>query len=351
MAAPPPFYLSCHCQAHVLAYNPRNFDASGLPAAKREMCDCSHCTRRRIIWGFSEPGELTVVRGVISESTKDSDLPEMALNEYRFGSKTVHHYFCGVCGTYLLGTPFDPTKGMAFSFRTLRNLPSSSPFFPAPPATFPSIIHPGSLRSPQYTPISLSEIPLADKLVEFQDPEKNGPPNHVLVGSCHCQNVKFAVSTEDISTTRVSDCSCSYCRGNGVLWIYPNIRNIVFSPHLPTLETEPPSTIKLPWETAASKMTFEQTLSDVTTSYRFGRRKYEHVFCKTCGCNIYERGPELCGLNVVLLNDFDEYLESSLQMTEKNNSEEPEKKPKKNLFGLAIDSIKCDKPPRFILQL
>jgi hypothetical protein len=90
------YHLSCHCQTHVLQLTlPREGLFSDFSA-----CDCSHCLKRRIISGEAPKGSLKIIRGVGTNGVE--------LQEYRTGTKTFGHQFCGRCGTYLLGDKFRP---------------------------------------------------------------------------------------------------------------------------------------------------------------------------------------------------------------------------------------------------
>jgi len=73
------YYLACHCQAHILQLT--------LPLddlfSDNGVCDCSHCLKRRIVWGKAPKGSLKVMKGVGSDDIK--------LQEYRFGTKSFAH--------------------------------------------------------------------------------------------------------------------------------------------------------------------------------------------------------------------------------------------------------------------
>jgi hypothetical protein len=73
---------SCHCGAVVLELT--------LPhgVANPRRCDCSICRRKGAVVASVTLDGLRVVKG--------GD----ALREYRFGTGTARHFFCGVCGIY-----------------------------------------------------------------------------------------------------------------------------------------------------------------------------------------------------------------------------------------------------------
>jgi hypothetical protein len=74
---PAPLHLACHCQAHVLRLT--------LPAPPTggDVCDCSHCLKRRTVWFCAPANSIEVVRGFGDD-----------LAEYRFGSKSFPHKVC-----------------------------------------------------------------------------------------------------------------------------------------------------------------------------------------------------------------------------------------------------------------
>lgn len=101
------YILSCHCQTHVYILS--------LPIGElergAEVCDCSWCLKRRLVWGFYSPDSLVLHRGAGKNGA-----PEIA--EYWFGAKKSAHkvlqvrrsssqcllidQFCGSCGTFLI---------------------------------------------------------------------------------------------------------------------------------------------------------------------------------------------------------------------------------------------------------
>jgi len=76
-SSPKVLHLACHCQTHVLRLTDPSFEDVGV-------CDCSHCLKRRIVWGGAKQGTLEVVRGVAKDGAED-------LTEYRFGNKNAGH--------------------------------------------------------------------------------------------------------------------------------------------------------------------------------------------------------------------------------------------------------------------
>ncbi len=72
-------------------------------------------------------------------------------------------------------------------------------------------------------------------------------------GGCHCGAVRFRFALP-VSEVELLDCNCSICSRNGFLHL--------IVPH-------PDFELLTPWE--------------ALSSYRFGTRAAEHLFCKTCG--------------------------------------------------------------------
>jgi hypothetical protein len=58
----------------------------GAPPAQVSACNCSFCAKRGALWAYYTPDEfkLTTARDRVST--------------YQWGSFTVQHHFCGVCG-------------------------------------------------------------------------------------------------------------------------------------------------------------------------------------------------------------------------------------------------------------
>ncbi|KAJ3119516.1 hypothetical protein HK100_000278 [Physocladia obscura] len=352
-------FLSCHCQQHVLAYNPKDTAHSGHPATKGEICDCSYCAKRKIVWGYALAGELSIVRGVL-HAPVDGKI-SMALTEYRFATKRTPHYFCSTCGTHLLGTAYDVTKTIAISLLAVRNLPADSQFFRTNELSqkAPIVIRRASLLSPQYTQPLINSIPFAEHLVDVENLDDFDPPRKVLVGACHCQVVKFAVLSRDIEVPVIIEdvyningevMTQKFAKNsgarNGCLWIFPGIHNVLFSPHFPIPSFIPPSSVALPWQEIQTAENLS-TLANVTTTYKFNQQEIAHVFCSTCGCTVFELGGENVGgmpfgLNVALINDFSVYLEN--YAAEVSGTE-------KRLGGLRIDRDAINEEPRFLLKL
>lgn len=71
-------------------------------------------------------------------------------------------------------------------------------------------------------------------------------------GSCHCGAVQFSFNAPDVVT--ITDCNCSLCAMTAYQHVFVE----------------------------DAELTFQQG-RDAMTSYRFGTRTAEHLFCATCG--------------------------------------------------------------------
>ncbi|KAK4686959.1 hypothetical protein P7C73_g3163, partial [Tremellales sp. Uapishka_1] len=287
-------HLACHCQAHVLRLT---LPSEPEPFTNNGVCDCSHCIKRKVVWGSAPPGSrFEIIRGVGKDGVE--------LQEYRFGSKSFAHHFCATCGTLMPGGSFDSDKETMYNMRAIRD-----PHFDL--WQHPLTLYSGAERTPPYSHPSLSDLPGAE---DYLATRKTSERTEVLVGACHCQAIKFAVLSTPLTETRANDCACSICLGvsgalavapwlsanarqNGATWIYPARQDTFWSPSLPAS----------PWK----------PLDSLVTEYTFGEGLNKHYFCKHCGCALYEfragSATDECegslGLNIALLNDIDEHLD------------------------------------------
>lgn len=96
--------------------------------------------------------------------------------------------------------------------------------------------------------------------------------------SCHCGVVKISFETEPI--TDALECNCSHCERKGLLLIF-----------MPTEKIK--------------------VLSGEghQTEYRFNKQTIGHLFCKTCGVQVYSKaqfdGKEMSSVNVRTVDDID----------------------------------------------
>jgi len=70
-------------------------------------------------------------------------------------------------------------------------------------------------RLPAYTLPELADLPGAKEHLDTIPGE-----GEILVGSCHCQAIKFAVKSEPLESARIVDCACSICLGVRLL-VFP----------------------------------------------------------------------------------------------------------------------------------
>ncbi|ODA66509.1 Glutathione-dependent formaldehyde-activating enzyme [Methyloligella halotolerans] len=90
-------------------------------------------------------------------------------------------------------------------------------------------------------------------------------------GSCHCGAVTFSVDAD--APTSAKSCNCSHCRRKGFLWAF------------------------FPREVFGLK-----SGEDVLTSYGFGRRIIDHVFCSRCGTQAFALGTAPGGAETAAIN-------------------------------------------------
>jgi len=69
---------SCHCKA-------TEFEVSEAPSTVTQ-CTCSFCSKRGSLWAYYSPSQFSLLTDPARLST------------YRWGSQTIKHHFCGVCG-------------------------------------------------------------------------------------------------------------------------------------------------------------------------------------------------------------------------------------------------------------
>lgn len=96
-----------------------------------------------------------------------------------------------------------------------------------------------------------------------------------IAGGCHCGKVRFEAEVPE--TVELLDCNCSICRATGFL-------------HL----VVPHADFRL------------LTDADALTSYRFGTRAANHLFCATCGIKSFYQPrshPEAWSVNWNALAD------------------------------------------------
>ncbi|MEI9967073.1 MAG: GFA family protein [Candidatus Moraniibacteriota bacterium] len=100
----------------------------------------------------------------------------------------------------------------------------------------------------------------------------------LYTGGCHCGHVKVKVETD---IREVLECNCSYCAKKGLL--------LVFVPR-ESLEV--------------------LSGADSQSEYRFNKKAIRHLFCPTCGVQVYSEaegaeGKLMSAVNVRALEDID----------------------------------------------
>ncbi|MGF1469052.1 MAG: GFA family protein [Sandaracinaceae bacterium] len=96
-------------------------------------------------------------------------------------------------------------------------------------------------------------------------------------GGCHCGAVRFRARVP--KEPRVIECNCSICRKKGFLHLILARQDVRF-----------------------------RTGRDALVEYRFGTRKAEHLFCRTCGIHSYyipRSHPDAIDVNARCLDGLD----------------------------------------------
>ncbi|KAL2036509.1 hypothetical protein N7G274_010739 [Stereocaulon virgatum] len=95
--------------------------------------------------------------------------------------------------------------------------------------------------------------------------------------NCHCGAVKYKVKLPNLETHLVTSCNCSICTKNGYLNVYPSSKEVI-------------------WHSGYD------TLND----YRFGRKRFDHKFCPSCGSSILIdfHHPDELAVNVRMIKDI-----------------------------------------------
>lgn len=96
------YHGGCHCGAV-------RFTAESPPIETVMSCNCSFCGRQGGLLSFIPASGFNLLSG------------QAALSGYQFGSKTIHHLFCGTCGigSFGRGTMPDGSEAVALNVRCL----------------------------------------------------------------------------------------------------------------------------------------------------------------------------------------------------------------------------------------
>ncbi|ORX35141.1 hypothetical protein BD324DRAFT_634032 [Kockovaella imperatae] len=319
------FHLSCHCQSNILRIT---YPADTEPFNKNQVCDCSYCLKKRIVWSIAPAGSVKVLRGFDK------------LRDYQFGGKNMHHRWCGECGSNLVATYKDANLNfdmpMYFNMRNIRDDHFDLWKYPVTPINF-------SQAGDKYNHPELSDIPGAQEYLEKRAQGRDGP-TEILLGSCHCKAIKFALIDSPLGTTRMNDCACSICLGNGSLWIYPPRQDFFFSPSAPDEPYHPHP--------------------DSTFDYGYYKKENLMYHCRECGCNLFELEPpeglakyplekQRLGVNASLLTNISDYFEdvSGLSWDDEKRKEGYESKTKTLESMRRGRTMKLAGPPHYKLDL
>jgi len=221
---------NCHCGAFKFTFKtPEIKNASG--------CNCAICSKNGYLFASTgNENNFVVVKG--DENT--------TLKTYEFGKRVMAHKFCPTCGTSILARVKEPTEGSDHNlFINIRAL-ADVDFWALKPAT---PWNGAALGEPYQQPEPVPTGPVPEGAVVYN-------------GNCHCGAVAYTLlSPEKLKVA--TDCNCSICARDGVLWVYPQTSNVTFKG------------------------------LDSLTQYTFGTGKTYHGFCKICGvaiCELY--GPK-----------------------------------------------------------
>ncbi|KAI1342323.1 glutathione-dependent formaldehyde-activating enzyme [Xylariaceae sp. FL0016] len=75
-------------------------------------------------------------------------------------------------------------------------------------------------------------------------------------GNCHCKAHVYTIRVSEI--TRADECDCSVCYKKAALWVFPQ----------------------------SADLTWARGGPDTLTNYTFGRKRFNHKFCPTCGISL-----------------------------------------------------------------
>jgi hypothetical protein len=101
MTEPRNYSGSCHC-------GEIRYDVT-TDLATVVACNCSICQKRGALWTFVPPEQFALRAGAED------------LRDYRFGKRTIHHYFCSHCGvgSFSRGSAPDGREMVAVNVRCL----------------------------------------------------------------------------------------------------------------------------------------------------------------------------------------------------------------------------------------
>jgi hypothetical protein len=73
------YYLSCHCQTHVIALELPIDD----PFPENGVCNCSHCFKRRIVFGCAPEGSTArILKGFEKDGAEELQIYKFGMMQY-----------------------------------------------------------------------------------------------------------------------------------------------------------------------------------------------------------------------------------------------------------------------------
>ncbi|MCJ1396956.1 hypothetical protein MMC11_000148 [Xylographa trunciseda] len=237
------YHGNCHCAAFKFALKVPEITSA-------HTCNCSICYKKGYLWLYPPTEAFTIERG------------EGSLTEYHSADKAfihkvrrtqsgiaqslmTHPQFCPTCGTPVMATTvMNGNEMIAVNLRTLRDFDvwALDPYpNPNPPMD-------GASRPPVYVP---PKFPGPDIRTEAEKGELE-----LYIGNCHCGAVMVAVKSKPISEIDVNEDDCSICIRNANILIYPLTSHVAIHGR------------------------------EYLTCYMFGKRIWEHRFCRICGVSV-----------------------------------------------------------------
>ncbi len=96
------------------------------------------------------------------------------------------------------------------------------------------------------------------------------PEAKTYSGGCHCERVRYRVTTELAS---VVACNCSICMKRGALWSFVGADQFAL-----------------------------QSGEDELADYQFNKKVIHHLFCRQCGIGAFSRGKAPDGRDMIAVN-------------------------------------------------
>ncbi|KUJ18306.1 uncharacterized protein LY89DRAFT_717883 [Mollisia scopiformis] len=220
---------NCHCGKF-------RFEIDVPPIEKVESCNCSICVKKGYLWTFLAEKRFRVTKGAEDE-----------LTSYWFGSKTMPHKFCPICGTSVMLRKMHPPREDEEIYVNVRTLTEVNPFHLNSKKFDGKNIYPDDGKQ------SLKDEP----------PKIDAEDSNIYTGGCHCGAVTLVLKSGLLSEIQIKEDNCSICRRHANVCIHPKKSQVTISG------------------------------GENTTEYLFGRKFTGHCFCKICGVPLFMRlhGP------------------------------------------------------------